>query len=86
MTKEKEIGKIIHYFGNLEVGIIELSAKLKVGDKIHIKGATTDFEQVVSSMQIDRQDVESAKKGNSIGVKLDDKIREGDVVYLAAKA
>jgi translation elongation factor EF-1alpha len=79
--REKEIGKITHYFTNIGVGVIELSKTLKVGDKVKIKGATTDFEQVIDSMQVDKAPVEKAKKGNSIGLKLEDKVRQGDIVF-----
>tara|TARA_Y100000310_G_scaffold203351_1_gene203587 strand:- start:22081 stop:22389 length:309 start_codon:yes stop_codon:yes gene_type:complete len=77
----KEVGKISHYFTNLGVGIIELKGTLKVGDKIRIKGATTDFEQKVDSMQIEHDKVEEAKKGKSVGLKVKDQVRQNDVVY-----
>ena len=80
-AKEKEIGKIKHYFSNIGVGVVELSGALKVGDKIHVKGATTDFTQAVESMQIEHDKVESAKKGQSIGMKVKDHVREHDIVY-----
>ena len=69
----KEIGKVVHYYTYLGVGIIELKGTLKVGDKIKIKGATSDFEQKVNSMQIEHEKVEEAKKGKSIGLKTDRK-------------
>lgn len=77
----KEIGKIVHYYTNLGVGIIELKGTLKVGDKIKIKGATTDFEQKIASMQIEHEKVEEAKKGKSIGLKTKKHVRQNDVVY-----
>ena len=79
--KEELVGKVTHYFGKIEVGIIELSKELKVGDTIHIKGSTTDFEQKVESMQIEHENVEKAKKGDAIGLKVKEKAREGDEVY-----
>lgn len=79
--KEELIGKITHYFGKIEVGIIELSKSLAVGDTIHIKGGETDFEQEVKSMQIEHKDIEKAKKGDVIGLKVEDKVREGNEVY-----
>jgi len=82
IMEEKLIGKITHYFSKIQVAIIELAAELKKGDKVHIMGKNTDFEQEVSSMQIDREDVEKAKKGDAIGLKVDQKVREGDEVYL----
>jgi F0F1-type ATP synthase beta subunit len=80
--KEELIGKIIHYYNNLGVGIIDLLTELKVGDKIHIKGGTTDFEQVVDSMQIDHEQVSEAKVGQSVGLKTIEQVREGDEVFL----
>ena len=77
----KEIGKVSHHFGNIGVGVIELSGSLVVGDKIRIKGATTDFKQKVDSMQIEHEKVEEAKKGQSIGLKVKDSVREQDTVY-----
>jgi len=80
--KEELIGKITHYFGKIDVGIIEITkGKLVAGDKIHIKGATTDFEQNVDSMQVEHEQVEKAKKGDVIGLKVKDKTRDGDEVY-----
>lgn len=77
----KEIGRMSHYFSKIRVGVIELTSALKVGDEIRIKGATTDFEQKVDSMQIDHENVESAKKGQGIGLKTAEPVREGDKVY-----
>ena len=80
--KEELIGKITHYFGKIEVGILEITkGKLAVGDTIHIKGGSTDFEQTVDSMQIEHEQVEKAKKGDVIGLKVKDKVREEDEVY-----
>jgi len=79
--KEKLIGKITHYFAKIKVGIIELKKPLKTGEIIHVKGATSDFEQKVDSMQIEHEEVKKAKKGAAIGLKVKDKVREGDQVY-----
>lgn len=79
---EKEIGTISSYFSHVEVAAIVLSGKLKVGDKIHIKGHTTDIEQTVDGMQIERKDVKEAKKGDHIGVKVSGKVRPNDKVFL----
>ncbi len=81
MAEEKLIGKIVHYYTNIGVGIIELSDSLSVGDRIHIKGHNSDFEQAVDSMQIEHQAVESAKAGDALGLKMAEKVREGDEVY-----
>lgn len=81
MAEEKEIGKVTHYFTNIGVAVIDLSAELKVGDTIHIQGHTTDFIQKVESMEIEHKAVEKAGKGKSIGLKVDERVREGDRVY-----
>jgi putative protease len=78
----KLIGKITHYFSNIEVAVINLSAPLKVGDTIRvIGGQETDFNQEVESMQIDHKAVKSAKKGDSVGMEVDEKVHEGYKVY-----
>ncbi len=79
--EEKPIGKIIHYYSNLGVAIVELSGPLAVGDRIKIKGATSDFDEVVESMQIEREPIQKAKKGDAVGLKVGEKVREGDEVY-----
>ena len=77
----KEVGKVTHYYTKLGVAVIELSDTLKVGDKIRIKGATSDFEQPVDSMQIEHEKIEEAKAGQSIGMKVKEHVRQHDVVY-----
>lgn len=78
---EAVIGKITHVFDRIGVGVIELTRALNVGDRLKIKGHDREFEQEVTSMQIDRAPVQTAKKGQSIGLKFDGQIKEGDVVY-----
>jgi translation initiation factor IF-2 len=78
---ETEIGKVMDFFARPVVAGIDVSGSLKVGDKIHIKGHTTDLEVTVASMQIDNQNVTEAKKGQSVGIKVPDRVRQGDVVY-----
>ncbi len=77
----EEIGKVTHYFTNIGVAVIKLSGDLKVGDKIKVKGATSDFTQDVDSMQIEHDKIEEAKAGQDIGMKVKDHAREGDIVY-----
>jgi putative protease len=79
--KGEEVGKVAHYYTKLGVGVIELSGTLKVGDKIRIKGATTDYEQDIESMQIEHEKVEEANAGQSIGLKVKEHVREHDKVY-----
>lgn len=82
--EEKLVGQITHYFSHLSVGIIDLTGgELKVGDTIHIKGKHTDFSQTVDSMQIEHQSASHAEKGKSVGIKVKEKVREHDQVFLA---
>ncbi len=78
---EIEVGKVTHYFTKIGVAVVEVKEKIKIGDKIHIKGATTDFVQEVKSMQINHKPVKEAKPGDDIGLLVEDRVREGDVVY-----
>ena len=78
---EQIIGKVSDFFAHPVVAGIELTAALKVGDKIRIKGHTTDLEMTVASMQINNMDVEESKAGDSVGVKVSDRVRSGDTVY-----
>ena len=78
----KLIGKISHYFSNIEVAVVDLSSPLKVGEKIRVVGGeATDFEQEVGSMQIEHLQVKSAQKGDSVGMKISEKVHEGYKVY-----
>jgi len=79
--KEKLIGKVSHYFSNILVAVIELSDNLKVGDTIRIVGGDVDFNQVVESMEIEHEKVDKAKAGDSIGLKVSEKVHEGYKVY-----
>ena len=76
-----EIGRITHFFSKISVAVIELIAPLAVGDTIAIKGPTTDFEQIVESMQIEHNNVQRAEAGQSIGLKVAQRVRENDTVY-----
>ncbi len=81
-TEGKLIGKFSHYFSDINVGVIKLSAPLNEGDEVRIIGGeNTDFNQMVKSMQIEHKEVKKAKKGNSVGLKMKEKIREGYKVY-----
>jgi len=80
----QEIGKVTHFFSKISVAVIDLTATLSVGDRIRIQGPTTDFEQTVDSMQIEHENVKSAKAGQSIGLKVKERVREKDTVYKVA--
>ncbi|MEK7464373.1 MAG: translation elongation factor-like protein [Patescibacteria group bacterium] len=77
----KPIGVVTHYFGGLSVAIVKFNKSVSVGDKVIFKGATTDFEEIIKSMQFDHKEVGTAKKGQEIGIKVKDKVRNGDKVY-----
>jgi translation initiation factor IF-2 len=78
---EVEIGKVSDFFSRPVVAGVTLSAPLKAGDTIHIQGHTTDMVLTVDSMQIDNVNVEEAKSGDSVGIKVSDRVRRGDTVY-----
>ena len=79
---EKLIGKVTHYFTAIGVGAIKLKGKIKVGDILRFKGATTDFQQKVISLQYNRQDIKEAKPGQEVGIKTEQRVREDDKVFL----
>lgn len=81
---ETKIGDVTHFFGHIPAGIIKLTGELKKGDQIHFKGTSTDFTQDVTSMQIDRADIEVGKKGEEIGIEVKERVREGDEVFLVS--
>lgn len=78
----QKIGKVFRFFNNINVAAIEITeGELNVGDKLHFKGATTDFTQEVESMQVDGKDVDVVGAGKSVGMKVKDKVRPGDIIY-----
>ncbi len=77
----REVGSVTHYFTKIGVAVVELNDTLSVGDRILIKGMTTNIEQTVDSMQIERESIKKAEAGQSVGLKVEDRVREGDVVY-----
>ncbi|MBI5375672.1 MAG: translation elongation factor-like protein [Candidatus Schekmanbacteria bacterium] len=80
--EEKEIGYITDYFHKIDVAAIKITAEgIAVGDRIHIKGHTTDFEQTVDSIQIEHAAVQKANKGDDVGIKIKDRVRQYDKVY-----
>lgn len=81
-NEEKEIGRVLDYFSQVEVAAIELTAELKIGDKIRFSGPTTNFDQIVESMQINRKPIEKASNGDDVGIKTDNKVIKHDKVFL----
>ena len=79
----KPIGLVTHFYGNLNVAIVKFKIGVAVGSRLRFKGATTDFVETIKSMQYDHKPLTVAKKGKEIGIKVKDKVREGDLVYRA---
>lgn len=79
--KPIKLADVVHVYGKIHVAILHVLKPLKKGDAIHFKGHTTDFTQVVKSMQIEHEDVASAKKGDDIGLKVDKDVRDGDEAF-----
>ena len=83
IAEETPIGRITHYYSHLNAGIVEFTgADLNIGDVVHIKESHTDFRQPVESLQIENRDVTHADEGNSVGMKVKEKVRVHDPVFL----
>ena len=83
--QEREIGVISHYYNHLSVGIIELTAPLRTGDTVHIKGAHDDFTQTVDSIEVEHEKVKSAEEGDSVGIRVFEKVHPHDKVFLVSE-
>ena len=81
MAEKRLVGKVTHYYPKIGVAVIDVLDEIKIGDRISIEGATTNFEQVVESMEIEHKKIEVAKAGDKIGLKVIDRVREKDNVY-----
>ena len=79
---DKKIGTITHFFDKISVGIIKLDGKLKVGDKVRIEGGQTSFEQEVTEIQLEHESIQEGKKSQEVGIKVSEKVREGNKVFL----
>ena len=82
-SEPKPIGEVTHFYGHLNVAIVKFNKAVKVGAEVKFKGATTDFNETISSMQFEHKPIEAAKKGQEVGIKVNGKVREGDEVYEA---
>ena len=79
---DKQVGTLTHWYDKVEVGVIKLTGSLNKGDKIKVKRGDDEFEETISSMQINHQDVTSAKKGDDAAIKFSKRAKEGAVVFL----
>ncbi|TSC84489.1 MAG: hypothetical protein G01um101417_154 [Parcubacteria group bacterium Gr01-1014_17] len=82
-TKEKEIGKVVHWYGKINVAVVKLAGGLKVGDKVKVRHGEKEFEDTVSSMQLDHEPVTSGKKGQEIAIQLSQEAKDSSLVYKA---
>jgi putative protease len=82
---EKQIGRVTHYFKRIGVAVLDLNGGLKVGDIVHIQGHITDFTQLVESMEIEHQKVQSVGPGADVALMVNERVRTGDAVYKVAE-
>ncbi len=80
-AKKTQVGTVVHYYGNAGVAVVDLTKVLKVGDKISIVGENTDVQQTVESMQLEHTQIEKAKKGDSVGLKVDGRVGKNSKVF-----
>lgn len=81
---EELIGTISHYFPKPQVGVLKLTAGVKIGDRLHFSGHGADFQQAITSMQVDHVPVETASPGHEVAIKIEQRVREGTQVYRIA--
>ncbi len=85
IKKPKPIGVVTHFYGAIGVAIVKFNRAMKVGTALRFSGATTDFEEMIKSIQFNHEAVQSAKKGQQVGIKVKKRVREGDSVFLVGK-
>jgi putative protease len=78
---DTKVGEIIHFYDKISVAVVKVLAPIKVGDRIKITGHDKEFEQAIDSMQIEHESIEKAKKGDDVGMKVDQAVKQGDEVY-----
>lgn len=83
MTEEKSVGVVIQYFAKVQAAAVQITdGEIKVGDTLRFKGSTTDFEQRIDSMQVDRNPIQNAKAGEAVGIAVKERVRPNDKVFL----
>jgi hypothetical protein len=82
MANGERVGEVTHFFSQLGVAVVNLSQPLQVGDIVHFLGRNTDFEQEITSMQIDHEFIDAAYADDQVAIKVDRRVRSGDSVYL----
>ena len=81
MSNGERIGEVIHYYGKINVAVLRLSQSLKIGDSVHFLGRNTDFQQEITSMEIEHQAVTEVKAKKEVAVKVEQRVRRGDTVF-----
>ncbi len=76
------VGKITHYYDHIQVAVLELTGELNVGDTIHVLGRSTNFTQMVDSLEIEHQKIQSAAPKDEVALKVSNPVREGDIIYI----
>ncbi len=84
MPAKKPIGHVTHFYSGIGVAIVKFNKSVEVGTEVHFMGPHTDFTQKIDSMQFDHKEIKSAKKGQEVGIKVDEKVRETDEVFEVA--
>lgn len=81
MTTGERVGEVTHFFNKISVAVLDLNQDLAVGEMVHFLGRHTDFRQEIESMQIEHEDIDNAKKGDEVAVKVQKRVRKGDSVF-----
>jgi hypothetical protein len=81
MTGER-VGEVTHFFGKINVAVVKLKKELKVGDRIHFLGSHTDFQQELTSMQVEHESISVGEAGSEVAIKTTQRVRRGDKVFL----
>ncbi|MFX1254104.1 MAG: translation elongation factor-like protein [Promethearchaeota archaeon] len=82
---EEQVGTVFKYFAKPMVAAIKVTGNFKIGDKLHFKGATTDFTMTIKSMQIEKESVQSVTTGQDVGIKVPERVRPNDIIYLVVE-
>lgn len=85
MAETKRLGEVVHYFNKIKVAVVQLDRDLKLGEQVHFQGATTDFTQEVTSMQVEHEEVTEGKAGEEVAIKLKQRVRKGDELLQPAE-
>lgn len=81
MTTGEQVGEVIHFYGKINVGVLRCAKPLKIGDKVHFLGSHTDFEQEITSMQMEHEAVEEVASGDEVAITVKQRVRRGDKIY-----